>query len=199
MGRPPQHDVDRLLDAAARLAAEAGPRNVTVTAVAREAGAPSGSVYHRFPSRSALLSGLWLRTVERFQEGFLAAASEEPPAQAALAAAGHAVGWCRENPVEARILLYGPKDFDEPNWPAEARERLKQSNRRIEDAIHELAGRLGRDTPRDVELLVLAIVDLPYATVRRHCRAGTPIPGYVEDLVAQCAATLIAQLTVAGR
>src|SRR5690606_14827873 len=105
MGRPPRHDVDRLLDAAAALVAEGGPGAATMTAVARAASAPSGSVYHRFPGRPALLAALWLRTVERFQQGFLAALDTDPPAQAAPAAARHVVAWCRAHPNEARILL----------------------------------------------------------------------------------------------
>ncbi|MEU1883025.1 helix-turn-helix domain-containing protein [Streptosporangium sp. NPDC020072] len=198
MGRPSQHDVDRLLDAAVRLAAQSGPGSVTMAAVAREAGAPSGSVYHRFPSRAALLAALWLRTVGRFQEGFLAATHEEPPERAVMAAAGHVVAWSRANPLQARVLLYGPADFGESDWPRDARERLRTGNRRIEEALVALARRLGPGTPPEVERLVLATVDLPYATVRRHHQAGGAIPAHAEDLVARCAGLLLAQPVTGG-
>ncbi|MER5426883.1 TetR/AcrR family transcriptional regulator [Streptosporangium roseum] len=194
MGRPSQHDIDRLLDVAAELVAAGGPSTVTVSAVARAARAPSGSIYHRFPGRSAMLAALWLRTTERFQEGFLAALTTDPPSRAVLDAARHVVTWSRAHPDETQILLYGPADFDGPNWPAEARERLEQGNGRVTSALRDLARRLGRDEPPDVERLLLATVDLPYATVRRHHRSGEPIPPYAEDLVTGCAAALIADL-----
>ncbi|GAA4236397.1 AcrR family transcriptional regulator [Streptosporangium album] len=193
MGRPAQHDIDRLLDAAAELAAESGPSAVTVAAVARVAHAPSGSIYHRFPSRSAMLAALWLRTVDRFQEGFLATLETGPPEQAALDAARHVVSWSRAHPRETRILLYGPADFDRPNWPDEAREHLRQSNGRVASALRDLAARLGKREPHEVERLFLATVDLPYATVRRHHLSDEPIPAYAEDLVADCTAALIAE------
>ncbi|MEV4242744.1 TetR/AcrR family transcriptional regulator [Streptosporangium canum] len=195
MGRPSRHDIDRLLDVAAELVAAGGPSAVTVSAVARAARAPSGSIYHRFPGRSAMLAALWLRTAERFQEGFLAALNADPPARAVQDAARHVVTWSRAHPDETQILLYGPADFDGANWPAEARERLEQGNGRVTSALRGLAGRLGRDEPHDVERLLLATVDLPYATVRRHHRSGEPIPAYAEDLVTGCAAALIAETT----
>ncbi|HLU76197.1 MAG TPA: SRPBCC family protein [Nonomuraea sp.] len=78
---------------------DGGPGAVTMTAVARSAGAPSGSVYHRFPGRPALLAALWLRTVDRFQQGFLAALDTDPPSQAAPAAARHVIEWSRAHPA----------------------------------------------------------------------------------------------------
>lgn len=166
---------------------DGGPGAVTMTAVARSAGAPSGSVYHRFPGRPALLAALWLRTVDRFQQGFLAALDTDPPSQAAPAAARHVIEWSRAHPQEARILLYGPADFDHPNWPEQARTRLATANDRVAAALRALAARLGRSSPHDLERLTLAAIDIPYATVRRHQSAGIPLPAYAEDLVTSCA------------
>lgn len=187
MGRPPRHDVDRLLDAAAELVTTGGPGAVTMTAVARAAGAPSGSIYHRFPGRPALLAALWLRTVGRFQRGFLDALDTDPPAQAAPAAARHVIAWSRDHPHEARVLLYGPADFDHPHWPGEARSQLAAANGRVTAALRALAARMGRSSPYDLERLTLAAVDIPYAIVRRHQSTGTPLPAYAEDLVTRCA------------
>lgn len=174
MGRPPRHDEDALLDAAVALAAAHGPGGVTVAAVARAAGAPSGSLYHRFPSASALLAALWLRTLERFQEGFLDALRRSPEH-----AARHVVAWSRAHPEEALVLLYGSAGFGEPGWPAEARDRLQADNARIADV-------LGAD-----ERLILAVVDVPYAIVRRHLHATGTIPATAEDLAAEAAAALL--------
>ncbi|GGV02514.1 hypothetical protein GCM10010275_46960 [Streptomyces litmocidini] len=78
-------------------------------------GAPRGSVYHRFAGRTALLAEVWLRTVERFQAGYLAVLTGGPDAhRAARAASRHVVAWCRENPAEAALLLYGAADLAAP-------------------------------------------------------------------------------------
>ena len=180
-----------LLGAAVRLAAERGPASVTMSAVARAVGAPSGSVYHRFPRHAALLAELWLYTVNRFQEGFLAALGQEPAEEAAVAAALHVVGWAREHPQEARILLYGPADFALPDWPAEATRRLKSANRQVKDALDALAKRLGYVTALDRERLTLCTIDLPYAFVRRHLLNAEEIPASAEDTLKLSAESIL--------
>ena len=72
MGRPALHDTQTLLDVARTIAADRGPASVTIAAVSAASGAPSGSLYHRFDDRAALLGQLWLRTTGQFQSGFLA-------------------------------------------------------------------------------------------------------------------------------
>ncbi|NEW57541.1 TetR/AcrR family transcriptional regulator [Nocardia cyriacigeorgica] len=193
MGRPAVHDADGLLDAAALLAATAGPTGVTMTAVAREAGAPSGSVYHRFPNRSALLAALWLRALERFHEGFIAAITGDDAAIAAESGAGHIVAWCRDNPHDAAVLLYKTADFDEPHWPTEQQQRLERMNRRVMGTVRELTRRLGLDTARGRELIIMIVLDLPYSVVRRHLRSGTTIPRYSEQLIAESVRAALAE------
>ena len=121
MGRPPQHDTDRLLDAAVAVVATHGPRALTMAAVARTAKAPSGSVYHRFPDRPALLAAVWLRTVARFQQGFLRALTHDSPRDAATSAAQHVVDWSRQHPDQAQVLLAGAREFAEADWSTQAR------------------------------------------------------------------------------
>ncbi|GAA4133638.1 TetR/AcrR family transcriptional regulator [Actinomadura keratinilytica] len=183
MGRPPRHDADRLLDAAADLVAASGPRSVTVAAVARTAGAPSGSVYHRFPGLPALLAALWVRTVERYQEGLYDALRLDPPGRAVIAASRHTLVWSREHPRDARILLYSPADFDEPNWPPETRERLRAANRRVLAEVRALGGRMGLDTPEGLERLYQIVADLPLAVARRHLSASGTVPGCAETML----------------
>src|SRR5258705_4453627 len=102
MPRPALFTVDELLDAAAALLAADGPSAVTMSAVARAAGAPSGSMYHRFPTRAALCGELWLRTEERFRAGVSAAlATSADPQGRCVAAARFTVPLCRDQPGEA--------------------------------------------------------------------------------------------------
>src|SRR3954468_24526596 len=153
MGRPPRHDTDSLLDAAVRLVEAGGPTALPVAAVAREAGGPSGSVYHRFSGRPALAAALWLRTVERFQAGFFQAVAEGHPARAAR----HVVAWCRAHPGEARVLLYRADDFDREHWSTADQDALEAMNGRAFAALRALGG--------DFDKVVLALTDLPTALV----------------------------------
>ncbi|MGW8358400.1 TetR/AcrR family transcriptional regulator [Streptomyces wedmorensis] len=192
MARPPRFDTDQLLDAAVRLAASGGPAAVTMSAVAQAVGAPSGSVYHRFAGRTALLAEVWLRTVERFQEGYFAVLTGEPdPRRAARAASRHVVAWCRENPDEAALLLYGAADFGRADWSDEHARRADSGNNRVFAALADLAEALGAQDEQARDRIALALVDFPLTVVRRHLRAGTPLPPHAEDLTEHCTAALL--------
>ena len=111
MPRPARFTIDGLLDAAAALLAADGPSAVTMSAVARAARAPSGSMYHRFPTRAALCGELWIRTEERFHAGVAVALASSADAQErCVAAARYTVQWCRDRPVEAQVLLNSGAD-----------------------------------------------------------------------------------------
>ncbi|MGI5347517.1 TetR/AcrR family transcriptional regulator [Streptomyces sp. CA-250714] len=200
MARPPRFDTDQLLDAAVRLAAVSGPAGVTMAAVAKEAGAPSGSLYHRFAGRNALLAEVWLRTVERFQESYLRVLSAyDDVRQGACAATRHVVAWCRAHPDEAALLLYSPGDFGREEWSDEHRSRADRGNRRVFAELGPVATALGADGAEGVERLTLALIDLPLSVVRRHLRAGGALPAYAEALVEDCAAALIDTLPGSGQ
>jgi len=192
MGRPPRHDADSLLDAAVGLSAAGGPQAVTMAAVIAAAGAPSGSLYHRFPGRPALQAALWLRTLERFQAGFLAAAAGADGPAAALGAAAHTVAWSRAHPAEARILLYGAADFGCDSWPERERARLLARQAEVTTAIGALTAKLGLGGADGRERVVLATVDIPLALVRRHLLAGEPVPQSAERLIEPAVRALLA-------
>ncbi|MEV6679758.1 TetR/AcrR family transcriptional regulator [Streptomyces erythrochromogenes] len=193
MARPPRFDTDQILDAAVRLAASAGPGGVTMSAVAQAIGAPSGSVYHRFTGRPALLAEVWLRTVERFQEGYLARLhGGADPHTAARAAARHVVAWSRAQPEEAALLLYGAAEFGRADWSEEYIRRADSGNERVYAAIGGLAASLGFADAPGLDRMVLALIDLPLSVVRRPLRAGEALPPHAEDLAEECAAALLA-------
>jgi AcrR family transcriptional regulator len=184
MPRPARYTVDELLDAAAELLAADGPAAVSMSAVARAAGAPSGSMYHRFPTRAALCGALWIRTEERFHEGFTAAlsSSDEPQARC-VAGARFTVQWCRDHPNEAQVLLVGADALGLTEWPQELvarRTRLHRKLRRTVAGLHS-----------DLDRVNAALIDIPYAVVRRHLLSGTAIPAGADAIVEDCARALI--------
>jgi AcrR family transcriptional regulator len=185
MPRPARFTVDELLDVAADLLADDGPAAVTMAAVARRVGAPSGSMYHRFPTRAALCGELWMRTEERFLDGFTAALSAPGNSQArCVAGARHTVRWCRDHPSEAQVLLVGADALGAAEWPEHVGARRRR--------LHRGLRRLLADVRADRGRVNAALIDIPYAVVRRHLLAGRTIPRAAEDIVADCARALIA-------
>ena len=184
MPRPAIFTLDELLDAAAALLAADGPSAVTMSAVARAAGAPSGSMYHRFPTRAALCGELWIRTEERFHAGLSAAlAISEEPQMRCVAAARFTVRWCCEHPVEAQVLLTGADALGAADWPDELTSRRRRLHRALR---RSLAG-----MPAHRDRVNAAVIDIPYAVVRRHLIAGRAIPASADAIVEQCARALI--------
>jgi AcrR family transcriptional regulator len=177
--RPARFDPDQLLDAALALAVEHTPTGVSVAEVARRAGAPSGSVYHRFPSRVVLLGELWLRTIERFQDGFFAALTADGPVKAAR----FVVEWSRIHPDEARLLLHARAEFGPQEWPTDLTARAARQDRRLRAALPSAAG--------ERERLLIAVVDLPLGVVRRHLAGGGTIPARAADDVESAAAAVL--------
>ena len=153
-----------------------------MVAVARRAGVPSGSLYHRFPSRAALLGALWLRTVRRFQAGWLAALHGDDPL---VTAARHVVVWSRRNRAEALLLLHGASELAQADWPVATRRAAEQEQREAEAALRAAAS-LGGDR-ETLDRVVLAAVDIPYAALRRRLRTGEPMSHRAETLVEESA------------
>ena len=198
MPRPARYSVDALLDAAAALLAADGPAAVTMSAVARAVGAPSGSVYHRFPTRAALCGGLWLRTEERFQGGFTDAlaspgdvggASEATGGVTArcVAAARFTVQWCRTHPDEAQVLLAGADALGRSEWPDSATKRRDEVHRTLQRALDGIRDEIDVDPDR----LRAALMDVPYAVVRRYLVARQTIPHSADEIVEDCTRALI--------
>jgi len=184
MPRPARYTVDDLLDAAAALLARRGPAAVSMSAVARAVGAPSGSMYHRFATRAQLCGALWARTEERFHTGFTAAMATSGPARdRCVAGALFVVRWCREHPDEAQVLLAGADALGAAQWPQELTAAHRRRGQRLRRLLQSVAG--------DRDRVTAAVIDVPYAVVRRHLLAGRRIPSSADDIVADCVRALI--------
>lgn len=190
MARPAKHDVSSLLDAAARAYLEHG-RAVTVADVGRAAGAPTGSIYHRFGSREELLARLWLRSVERFHVGFAQACALPDAREAVVAAARHIPAYCRAHPVDAYAMTLFRQSQLVATGPASVREEAATINDGIGQIAEELgARRYGELTERRRELLRTATRLSPYGLVRPY--VGGDVPGWMEDAAAAAAEAIAA-------
>jgi AcrR family transcriptional regulator len=180
MVRGSKFDPAEFVDAALVLLSEGGPSAVTMSAIARRSGAPTGSIYHRFPSRSAVVAAAWLRALTAFAGAVEAALEPSPPGAAATAL----VTWSRAHPREARALfLNAPADLFDTAPPETLSAAIRAQEARIEAAFD---GRLdAAPGPRRAEAfarLRFAIIDGPVALIRPYLRTGEVIPAFVDGV-----------------
>ncbi|WP_019202464.1 TetR/AcrR family transcriptional regulator [Tsukamurella sp. 1534] len=191
MGRPRLHDPDGLLDAAVRLFARDGARGLTMAAVARESGSPSGSVYHAFPDRPALLAAVWLRTVRRFHDAYSEAFAAAETAADAIRSVRWIVERCREDLGEALVLQAGPQAFGAESWSAAASAEWKELDAQREQSIAAIVARVAADCGLPRADVAFAMYELPLAVVRRHLLAGERPPDGAVDLAERLAGRLL--------
>ena len=187
MAPPRKHDTDRILDSARALVLREGPRAASVDAIARECGAPVGTLYHRFGNRDGVLTAAWLRALERFQLQALAAAEDPDPLEAAVSMASSQVAFARRQPEDARLLLaLRREDLLDADPDDRFRGRLDEINAPLEATLARLTKALrGRMDRRSSDHVIRAVVDLPNAAIRRHGRDGRKLPAWLEGDVAR--------------
>jgi AcrR family transcriptional regulator len=184
VGRPAKFDVDGILDATAALVADGGPTHATIANIAGTLGAPSGSIYHRFPTRDLVLAQLWIRTVRRAQLGFLDAITEPDVELSARRAVLHLPHWTRSHLAEARVLLLYRRQDLADQWPGELGDELAHLNDGLRDAIVTFARRrFGRATKTTLTVTRYALIDIPYAGVRSYLADNRTPPPLLDNLI----------------
>lgn len=190
---------DVFLDAAARILAADGPDGLTLSAVLRATGASSGSLYYRFPDRPALLGALWQRTVTDYHnatapalDAITDATTDDTPGAgaasavaASLAFARDMVRWCREHPEAAAVLLAGRRALGDDQWAAALRTAMDAENSRRDDQTRRIVKGVRAEAGLPLETVLLAVVDLPYAAVRRYIAGRRAMPRDLERTVTQ--------------
>lgn len=184
MTRAAKFTTEQILDAALRTMADGGPGATTIAAIGEQLGAPVGSIYHRFKSRDLIMAQLWIRTIRRFQRGFIDALTADDLDAAALGAVQYHLRWSREHFDEARVLvLYRRQDLA-ARWPEELGDDLATLNTAVESALQNYAQRrYGEAGGAAMQRVTYALVDVPYAAVRRYLLMGECPPPSVDDLV----------------
>lgn len=192
MAPPRKHETDVILDAARALVLTDGPRAASVAAIAKASGAPTGTLYHRFGDRNGILAAAWLRALERFQSRAMAATADAP-LEAAVAMAVSVIGFARELPDDARLLLtLRPSDLLDGEPDSSFVDRLATMNAPLLARLDDFARQLyGKTDERTMETVARAVADLPYGVVRRHAN-DDPMPSWLEADVAAGVRALLA-------
>jgi AcrR family transcriptional regulator len=184
--RPAKFTHDAILNAASEIVAARGPGATTMGDIAAKIGAPSGSLYHRFPSRDELLGRLWLQKAAFFQNAFARALDEDDPRRAAVEAALSLPRTVRADFAGARImLLHRREDFMSGGWPKPMQDEAARLGQQVRDVMSEFTSRLFNADTKAARLTThFAILDVPFAAVRRYVGASKPVPLEVDGLIA---------------
>ncbi len=141
------------------------------------------------------MARLSMRTVGAFQRGFIGALAEQDPELADVGAVDHLVGWAGEHPAEMRVLALHRREDLAARWPQELGRELADLRQELEVALrHHARARYSRDEGDAVARVTFALVDIPYAAVRRYVLTGGSMPATVaEALVPTCRVALAAR------
>lgn len=170
-----------------------GARAASVAAIARASGAPVGTLYHRFGDRDGILAAAWLRALERFAERCLEAArSAADPLESGVAMSKSIVAFARDLPDDAGLLLSLRRDDLLDSRPGkELRARLEEINAPLAGELRRVArDLLGSEDERALDAVTRAVVDIPYAAIRRRDREH-PLPAWLEEDVGKSTRALL--------
>jgi len=174
MGRPARITEAGLIAAARALAARLGPARTSVAGVAREAGVPVGSVYHRYPSRSALLAEAWIGSAERFGSHFRTVLDAARTPEAAVEAALVTPHFARADHAGGVMLFVHRRDDFLDEAPAESRARAAKQTSLLLNSLAQAARRLLPNDLRARDKLAVALVGIPYGAVRVFLPQAVP-------------------------
>jgi AcrR family transcriptional regulator len=183
---------EAILDAARETVVTRGARGATVEAIARAAGVPVGSIYHRFDSLAELLARTWLRAARRSQERALAVpVSPAGPLASAEAVALAMYDHCLADPEDTLLLDALGRGELLGMELGKLRGELETANERVEELMGGLARALfGRADRRTRDLVLLALVDMPHGFAHRQLTSGALTPARRERLPAAVRAVL---------
>ncbi len=177
MVRLAKYNENTFIDAAIEIASQCGIASVSMSAIATKAGAPIGSVYHRFDSRSTILARAWVTVKADFRLE-VATLWEQADTWAGVQAL---LSWCRAKPVYARFLL----QYDDcPDFggalAAELIDRLDAEQLQLDACFARCTHALRCNTDDARHTVRFALIDAPIAIVKPYLMQNQSIPPHVD-------------------
>jgi AcrR family transcriptional regulator len=180
MVRIAKYNDNSFIDGAIDIAAQCGFVSVSMSAIAIKAGAPIGSVYHRFDSRSTILARAWLKVKSDFRHD-VASLWRHGDTWAGVAAL---LTWCRDKPTYARFLLQCDTfpDFGGP-LASDLHALVEAEQEELEACFLLCAQAEGGAIPAALPALRFLLIDAPIAIVKPYLILDQPIPPCAEALL----------------
>ncbi len=179
MVRLAKYNDDSFIDCTIQIAAQCGIGAVSMGSIASKAGAPIGSLYHRFDSRGTILARAWLKVRADFGV-HVACHWESGHTWAAVEAFLH---WCRSKPAYARFLLRSDvaPDFGElsPHLHAE----LEADQAAFDVAFERCLQALPADLDNPGHVLHFLLIGAPGAIVKPFLDQEQGIPPFIDAVL----------------
>jgi AcrR family transcriptional regulator len=179
MVRLAKYNDDSFIDAAIDIAAQCGMAAVSMASIAATAGAPIGSLYHRFDSRGCVLAHAWLKVRADFRAAVAChwERGETWPAVAALLA------WCRAKPAYARFLFQSEMAPDFGALPAQLYAALEADQLQFDDAFARCLPSLPAALEHPEHVLRFVLIGAPGAIVKPFLDHGQAIPLSIDAML----------------
>src|SRR5262245_60579835 len=116
--------------------------------------------------------------------GFRAARRRRPEARRAAGGTLHGRAGARGSPRGPTAPSPRREDFVDRGWPATFCRRAAQLAQQIDAELRAFSRRLcGREDVRTVRMVAYAVIESPFAAIRRHVSATEIPPPYVDPLI----------------
>ncbi|PWF46119.1 TetR/AcrR family transcriptional regulator [Massilia glaciei] len=179
MVRLAKYNEDGFIESAIRIAAQCGIGAVSMASIASNAGAPIGSLYHRFDSRNTVLARAWLKV----RADFRAEVSCHWARGDTWRAVETLVQWCRDKPVYARFMLQSDEAPDFGELSAPLREELEADQAELDAAFTRCVQTLPPGADDAGHVLRFVLIGAPVAMVKPFLNQDLPIPASINAVL----------------
>lgn len=197
--RQAQFSNEQIIEAATKVVVERGPSGASIANIAKATGAPTGSIYHRFTSRNAVLGEVWLKAAEAYQAGFLELLygfDQDPIENDELIL--YTPNRVRRNLGEARILMvHRREEFLSADWPRDIQARAQRLIAQFSEGHRYFCERIcGRCNERTLSVVRYAVASAPVAAVKPYIERNQEPPALVDELVRETFRATVALIGV---
>jgi AcrR family transcriptional regulator len=179
MVRLAKYSDDSFIDSAIRIAAQCGIGAVSMASIASNAGAPIGSLYHRFDSRNTVLARAWLKVRADFRAEVSCHWAEGDTWRAVESL----VQWCRSKPVYARFMLESDDAPDFGELTPALRAELEADQAELDAAFLRCVGTLPAHVGVPEHVLRFILIGAPVAIVKPFLSQDLPIPASINAVL----------------
>lgn len=179
MVRLAKYNDDSFIEAAIHIAAQCGTGAVSMASIAAKAGAPIGSLYHRFDSRGTVLARAWLKVRADFRDAVCRHWERGDTWRAVEAL----LEWSRSNPVYARFMLQSDDAPDFGELSPQLHAELEADQAELDAAFERCLHTLPRSVDNPVHVLRFMLIGAPVAIVKPFLSQEQAIPTFIDAVL----------------
>lgn len=179
MVRLAKYTEDSFIDSAIGIAAQCGMGAVSMASIAARAGAPIGSLYHRFDSRGTVLAQAWLKVRADFRAAVVVHWEHGNTWEAVQAL----LLWCRTKPDYARFMLQSEVAPDFGALPPQLHGALEADQADVDAAFERCASTLPAEVAQRAHVLHFILIGAPVAIVKPFLQQEQAIPPFIDAML----------------